>query len=207
MVNIDESVDHAQSDSSSLFYTSLPSSDESQAGAASSGSEKRNAELRKQIEDTISQLQDHRLTIDYVLREHKQKLSLITPSDIETFIIENAKGVFTLARLNVNQGLKLERNGITQDAIIEEMTSTRPILDLYRDFIKRKGSILSSIRDIREAFDQLHADSDAEVSIKDTHGQTLSWFQKWIVKTMVEPLPDDSPLVLPVFLSLLQEGA
>ncbi|KAJ4859709.1 protein-tyrosine phosphatase domain-containing protein [Trichoderma breve] len=100
VVNIDESVDDAQPDSASLCCMPRSSIRSKVAGTisdpASSASEKRNAQLRKHIEDTIRRLHGHALIINYVLYPHK------VPCDIENFIIGNAKGVFTLARLLVN---------------------------------------------------------------------------------------------------------
>ncbi|KAL7908225.1 hypothetical protein GGI35DRAFT_56272 [Trichoderma velutinum] len=102
--------------------------------------------------------------------------SLLSSSDIEAFIIENARGVFTLTRLLVDQALELERKGITIDAIEEEMDSIRPILQLYHNLIERRGSLSWPLRTLDDAIINLLVDDDAADFLKYACGQTpLSW--------------------------------
>ncbi|KAM0520622.1 hypothetical protein ACHAPE_003019 [Trichoderma viride] len=75
----DTSDDDAQSDSSSLSFVSLSSSEKSEAEAdgaiddVPSASEKRHAALRTHIEDTIDRLHGHALQIDHAGAKHRRE--------------------------------------------------------------------------------------------------------------------------------------
>ncbi|KAF3074221.1 SNF1 protein kinase subunit beta-3 [Trichoderma lentiforme] len=129
-----------------------------------------------------------------VLRYIQEEFStspMLSSSDIMSFIIENARGVFTLTRLLVDQALDLERKGITLDAIEEEMNSIRPILQLYHNLIERRGLLSWPFRTIDEAIVQLLIDDDAEAFFNNASSQTpLSWARarghKAAVKMLIE---------------------
>ncbi|KAK4077730.1 uncharacterized protein Triagg1_3424 [Trichoderma aggressivum f. europaeum] len=199
-VNIDGSVDGAQPDPALLSFKSFSSVGSEVAGVigdpASSASEKRNAQLRQRIEDTIRRLMGYALVFIYVLKPP------IPPSDIETFILENAKGSFTLAYLLVSWGLELQREGHTQDAIIKQMKGIDEILVRYRYLIDRE-SLSSRSRTIEEAIIHLRDDPDAERFFATPCGQNwLSWARARAHKPAVERLLHQGANQSPVFLSL-----
>ncbi|PNP50354.1 hypothetical protein THARTR1_08958 [Trichoderma harzianum] len=104
---------------------------------------------------------------------------LLSLSGIDDFIIENVRGVFTLARLLVKQVLELEQEGTKLHAIEEEMTSIRPILELYHSLIERKGSLSWPLRTLDVAIMELLFDDDAEVFFENIYGRTP---QSWAIE-------------------------
>lgn len=138
-----------------------------------------------------------------------------------------------MAGLLVNQGVELERKGITQDAIIEEMNKVHPSLSRYRNLMKRLPRHPITIN---EAILQFLVDLDYETFYEDANGQTLlSWTESKGYKAAVKLLLDKDPKTesnilpcvtstalstavvaqddieplpaLPVFLSIQQQGA
>ncbi|KAK4063855.1 hypothetical protein Trihar35433_8563 [Trichoderma harzianum] len=78
VTNVHDSLDDAQSDSSSLSFMSLSSSDESEAEGdivdpASLASEKCNTALKRHIEDTIDRLHGYAQLIDYAGGRHRRE--------------------------------------------------------------------------------------------------------------------------------------
>ncbi|KAL6695705.1 hypothetical protein J3F84DRAFT_408721 [Trichoderma pleuroticola] len=101
---------------------------------------------------------------------------MLSSSDIENFIIENVRGVFTLARLLVKQVLELDQEGTKLHAIKEEMVSISPILQLYHHLLAKRGSLSWPLRTIDDAITKLVLDDDAEAFFENTYRETpLSW--------------------------------
>lgn len=105
---------------------------------------------------------------------------MLSSFDLEDFIFDNVRGVFTLADLLVKQVLKREQEGTQLHAIKNEMKSIRPILQLYHHLIAKRGSLSWPLKTIDDTIAKLVLDDDAEVFFENTCFETpLSWARAW----------------------------